>query len=101
MAGVLCGSEWRAERCFLIERMAVHPTYIGTPGESCIIRSLVQAALDYSLEQGFNGRVAGLPEEGMDRLWNQLGFIKDDLHIYRLAGYFAFDRQCQPSNVKV
>ncbi|GMA60095.1 hypothetical protein GCM10025859_05350 [Alicyclobacillus fastidiosus] len=76
----------RARRCFFIDHIAVHPNF---EHDARVCEQLVELAIDRSLEEGFHGWVACIPEEGAESLWKALRFSPSSDRTYRRMGYFV------------
>lgn len=96
--GVLAGSEWTTQRCFLIENIAIHPRHVGAPHELRIIETFVDAAIDMSMAYGFHGWVATFPKERTEQMWRDLGFSQGDWKTVRRMGYFTERDICRVSS---
>ncbi|MFD1675935.1 hypothetical protein [Alicyclobacillus fodiniaquatilis] len=89
--GVLCGFLWPRQGAFRIQHIVIaQPSRHDREQYREIQHKLVEAAIDFSQENGYHGWVSCAPEEKDAPMWTKLGFRLDvDGLTYRRMGYFA------------
>lgn len=88
--GVICADPWAYQSCAYIHALFLPKAELRSSIPLFSVTScLIEAAIDFSIDSGYYGKVACHPQKGSESFWRQSKFSRHPDNTFRRMGYFT------------